>query len=40
MERTDLYDPAFLDQLAPASLKLTIADGEKKKQDLKLGTGP
>ncbi|MEO7189464.1 MAG: carboxypeptidase-like regulatory domain-containing protein [Vicinamibacterales bacterium] len=40
VERTDLYDPAFLDQLAPASLKLTIADGEKKKQDLKLGTGP
>ncbi len=32
-----LADPAFLDQLAAASFKITLADGEKKAQDLKLG---
>jgi hypothetical protein len=30
-------DPAFLAQLVPASLKLTVADGEKKVQNLRLG---
>ncbi len=34
-----LQDPAFLEQLAAAGLKLTLADGEKKVQDLKLGGG-
>jgi hypothetical protein len=33
---TDLYDPSFLEQLQAAAYKLTLADGEKKKQDLKL----
>jgi hypothetical protein len=32
-----LYDPAFLELLSASSFKITIADGEKKTQDLKLG---
>jgi hypothetical protein len=39
LDPSDLYDPAFLDQLAPASFKITLADGEKKTQNLKLGGG-
>ena len=35
----ELYDPAFLDAIVSASLKVTIADGEKKTQDLKLAGG-
>lgn len=30
-------DPAFLDQVVPAAIKITLADGEKKVQDLKIG---
>jgi hypothetical protein len=32
-----LQDPAFLEQLAAAGVKLTLADGERKIQDLKIG---
>ena len=32
----DLADAAFLAQLIPTAIKLTIADGEKKVQDLKI----
>jgi Carboxypeptidase regulatory-like domain len=32
-------DPGFFDPLVPASLKITLADGEQKVQDLRLGTG-
>jgi hypothetical protein len=39
LDPADLYDPACLDQLAPASFKITLADGEKKTQNLKLGGG-
>jgi protocatechuate 3,4-dioxygenase beta subunit len=39
VDRTEVYDPAFLEQLAPVSFKITIADGEKKVQDLRLGGG-
>ena len=39
VDRTEVYDPAFLEQLVPVSFKITIADGEKKTQDLKLGGG-
>jgi hypothetical protein len=39
VERTELYDPAFLSQLMGAAIKITIRDGEKKTQDLKLGGG-
>jgi len=37
VDRTEVYDPAFLSQLVGASFKITIKDGEKKTQDLKLG---
>ena len=30
-------DPKFLDSLAPAALKITLAEGEKKVQDLRIG---
>lgn len=30
-------DPGFLERLVPASIKLSIADGEKKVQDLRIG---
>jgi hypothetical protein len=31
------HDPAFLERLVPASLKIAIADGEKKVQNLRIG---
>ena len=37
LEPGDLADPAFLEQLAAAAFKITLADGEKKQQDVKLG---
>lgn len=39
LDPNDLYDPAFLDQLAAASFKITLAEGETKVQNLKLGGG-
>jgi len=36
VDRTEAYDPAFLEQLVPVAFKITIADGEKKTQDLRL----
>ena len=38
-DQTDIFDASFLEQLIPASFKITIADGEKKTQDLKLSGG-
>jgi hypothetical protein len=35
----ELYDPSFLDAAVPASVKIAIADGEQKVQDLKLAGG-
>lgn len=35
-EQHQLHDRAFLEQLARASLKITLADGERKRQDLQL----
>jgi hypothetical protein len=35
----ELYEPSFLDSIVAASLKVTLADGEKKSQDLKLAGG-
>ena len=35
----DLSDPAFLEQLAAAPYKITLADGEHKTQDLKIAGG-
>jgi protocatechuate 3,4-dioxygenase beta subunit len=36
LEPGDWQDPAFLDQLSAAAIKLTIGDGEKKVQDIKI----
>jgi hypothetical protein len=39
MEPDQLADPAFLEQLAAVAIRLAIADGEKKTQDVKLAGG-
>ena len=36
IDPNDWNDPAFLEQLVPASLKLTLGEGEKKTQNLKI----
>jgi hypothetical protein len=33
------YDPSYLEQLVPASIKITIGEGEKRVQDLRVGGG-
>jgi hypothetical protein len=38
-EPNDYYKPAFLEQVAAAAMKVTIAEGEKKVQDLKIAGG-
>jgi len=35
----DLRDPSYLESLVPASIKISLAEGEKKSQDLKLSGG-
>ena len=35
----EINDPSFLEQLVPASIKLTLAEGEKKTQDLRISGG-
>ena len=39
VEPNQWFDPAYLQELAPAAIKVTIGDGEKKVQDLKVGGG-
>ena len=39
LDPNDLYDSAFLDQLIAGSFKITLGEGEKKVQDLRLGGG-
>jgi len=39
VDQEELQEPRFLESLIPASLKITIGEGEKKVQDLKLGSG-
>jgi hypothetical protein len=39
LESSDLDDPAFLDQLAPHAITVTIRDGETTTQTLRIGTG-
>jgi hypothetical protein len=39
MSPSDLYDPAFLEQLVGTSFKITVGLGEKKTQDLKISGG-
>lgn len=35
----EVNDPAFLEQLVPASVKVTLGEGEKKTQDLRISGG-
>jgi hypothetical protein len=37
VEAADLADPAFLSQLLTSAVKFTLAEGEKKRQDLRTG---
>ena len=39
LDPNDLYDPAYLGQIVSGAFKLTLAEGEKKTQDLRLGGG-
>lgn len=39
LDLEDLYDPAFLEQIAPMAFRITLSEGETKQQDLKLGGG-
>jgi hypothetical protein len=36
-DENTLYDPSFLEILVPGAFKLTLGDGEKKVQDLRIG---
>jgi hypothetical protein len=36
-EYTDLYDASFLEQLAAGAFKITLKEGEKKVQDIRMG---
>jgi hypothetical protein len=38
-EPGEWYDPSFLQRLAPAAIKVAIAEGEKKVQDIRIGGG-
>ena len=37
LDPQDWGDPAFMDQIVPGAIKITVGDGEKKVQDLKVG---
>jgi hypothetical protein len=39
MAQDDAWDPAFLEQLVPASYAFSLAPGEKKVQDLRISGG-
>ena len=36
LENEDLSNPAFLEQLVPGAIRITVADGEKKRQDFRI----
>ena len=36
-EYTDLVDASFLEQLTAGAFKITLAEGEKKVQDIRMG---
>jgi hypothetical protein len=36
LDAADLQDPAFLEQLLPAGIRMTLAEGDRKRQDIKL----
>ena len=35
----DLNEPSFLEQLIPSSIRITLGEGDRKAQDLRLGGG-
>ena len=35
--QNEWFDPAYLTQLKPVSIRLTIAEGDRKVQDLRIG---
>jgi hypothetical protein len=35
-EQNAWYSPAFLEQIVPGAIRITIGEGEKKTQDIKL----
>ena len=37
VETGEWFDPTFLQRIAPAGIRVTVADGEKKVQDLRVG---
>jgi hypothetical protein len=37
--RADLADPAYLEQVAASAIRITLALGERKVQDFRLGGG-
>ena len=37
VEPGEWFDPAFLQRLEPTAIRLTIAEGEKKTQDVRVG---
>jgi hypothetical protein len=37
VERQALYEPSYLEQFVPFAIKVAIADGEQKRQDLRVG---
>jgi protocatechuate 3,4-dioxygenase beta subunit len=39
MDQADLRDPAYLEQLAANAIPITLAPGEKREQNIQLGTG-
>ena len=39
VEQGEWYDPTFLQRLLPSSMKVSIAEGEKKVQDIRAGGG-
>jgi hypothetical protein len=39
LNANELYEPAFLESITASSLRITLLDGEKKTQDLKLAGG-
>jgi hypothetical protein len=39
VEPGEWFDPALLDRLVPAALKIAMAEGEQKSQDIRLGGG-
>lgn len=39
VEAGEWFDPAVLQRLAPAAVRITLADGEQKIQDVRVGTG-